>query len=81
MSSSIHRMMHKCWSIKSVMSMMHSIYNVKIHDICSHSLLDGVMGKQCALLLTELLFLKNKHNLLLKVKKIFVLENDHVLYF
>jgi len=53
------------------MNMMHSIYNVKIHDISSHSLLDGVMGKQCAFLLTEmaLLFLKNKHNLLLKIKK------------
>jgi hypothetical protein len=51
--------------------MMHIIYNVKIHDICSHSFLDGVMGKQCAFLLTELalLFLKNKRNPLLKVKK------------
>jgi len=51
--------------------MMHSIYNVKVHDICSHSLLDGVIGKGCAFLLTELalLFLKNKHNPLLKVKK------------
>jgi len=71
MLSSIHRMMHKCWSIKSAMNMMHSIYGVKIHDICSHSLLDGVMGKQCAFLLTELalLFLKNKCNPLVKVKK------------
>lgn len=60
--------------------MMPSIYNVKIHDISSHSLLDGVMGKQCAFLLTEmaLLFLKNKHNPLLKVKKKIVLENDHI---
>jgi hypothetical protein len=39
------------------MNMMHSPYNVKINDICSHSLLDGVMGKQCAFLLTELALL------------------------
>jgi hypothetical protein len=61
--------------------MMHNIYSVKIHDICPHSLLDGVIGKQCAFLLTELLFLENKHNLLLKVKKIFVFENTCILYF
>jgi hypothetical protein len=53
------------------MNMMHIVYSVKIHDICSHSLLDGVMGKQCAFLLTELalLFLKNKLDPLLKVKE------------
>jgi hypothetical protein len=61
--------------------MMHSLYSFKIHGICPQSLLDGVIGKQCAFLLTELLCLENKHNLLLKVKEIFVLENNYILYF